>query len=83
MHHFTFILVIFLNIKTAIFNCFKFGISIQFAVLLGLSKPISEKQMPGCFRGPLGKRKISYAKPVFCTNCCQLSVMNGISPVPA
>lgn len=33
--------------------------------------------------GPLGKRKISYAKPVFCTDCCLLSVMNGISPVPA
>ncbi len=33
--------------------------------------------------GPLGKRKISYAKPVFCTGCCLLSVTNGISPVPA
>ncbi len=33
--------------------------------------------------GPLGKRKISYAKPVFCTDSCLLSVMNGISPVPA
>jgi DNA invertase Pin-like site-specific DNA recombinase len=33
--------------------------------------------------GPLGKRKISYAKPVFCTDCYLLSVTNGISPVPA
>lgn len=34
-------------------------------------------------RGPLGKRKISYAKPVFYIDCYLLSVMNGISPVPA
>lgn len=34
-------------------------------------------------RGPLGKRKISYAKPVFCTDHYPLSVMNGIYPVPA
>lgn len=34
-------------------------------------------------RGPLGKRKTSYAKPVFCTGRCLLSVTNGISPVQA
>ncbi|PUU63674.1 hypothetical protein DCL23_16515 [Citrobacter freundii] len=32
--------------------------------------------------GPLGKRKISYAKPVFCTDYYPLSVMSGIYPVP-
>ena len=37
----------------------------------------------GRIGGPLGKRKISYAKPVFCTDCCLLSVTNGIFPVPA
>ncbi|ECW0830677.1 TPA: plasmid pRiA4b ORF-3 family protein [Salmonella enterica] len=35
-----------------------------------------------CTRGPLGKRKISYAKPVFCTDYYPLSVMHGIYPVP-
>lgn len=34
-------------------------------------------------RGPLGKRKISYVKPVFYTDCYLLSVTNGIFPVPA
>lgn len=34
-------------------------------------------------RGPLGKRKISYAKLVFCTDYYPLSVMSGIYPVPA
>ncbi|EDY2871511.1 hypothetical protein GT148_004193 [Salmonella enterica] len=33
-------------------------------------------------RGPLGKRKISYAKPVFCTDYYPLSVTSGIYPVP-
>ncbi len=32
--------------------------------------------------GPLGKRKISYAKTVFCTDYHSLSVMRGIYPVP-
>ncbi len=32
--------------------------------------------------GPLGKRKLSYAKPVFCTYYYSLSVMRGIYPVP-
>ncbi|EAR4133608.1 hypothetical protein GTC27_004220 [Salmonella enterica] len=34
------------------------------------------------YRGPLGKRKISYAKPVFCTDYYPLSVTSGIYPVP-
>ncbi|EAA5550592.1 hypothetical protein ZY50_25540 [Salmonella enterica subsp. enterica] len=34
-------------------------------------------------RGPPGKRKISYAKPVFCTDYYSLSVMRGIYPVRA
>lgn len=31
-------------------------------------------------RGPLGKRKLSYAKPVFCTDYYSLSVMRSIYP---
>lgn len=34
-------------------------------------------------RGPSGKRKIPYAKPVFCTDHFPLSVINGIYPAPA
>ncbi|EBV5086040.1 hypothetical protein ID80_004721 [Salmonella enterica subsp. enterica serovar Ball] len=35
------------------------------------------------YRSPPRKRKISYAKPVFCTDCYPLSVTCGIYPVPA
>lgn len=34
-------------------------------------------------RGPLGKRKLSHAKTVFCTMWCRLCVMSGIFRIPA
>ncbi|HAS1054254.1 TPA: hypothetical protein JHK39_004462 [Enterobacter cloacae] len=36
-----------------------------------------------CNRGPLGKRKLSHAKTVFCTMWCRLCVMSGIFRIPA
>lgn len=45
--------------------------------------PITAGELGRHMGGPLGKRKISYAKPVFYTDYYLLSVMNGISPVPA
>lgn len=47
------------------------------------SRSLSDIAMACGFRGPLGKRKISYVKLVFCTDCYLLSVTNGIFPVPA
>lgn len=34
-------------------------------------------------RGPLGKRKLSHAKTVFCTKRYRLYVMSGIFRIPA
>ncbi|HBW9943383.1 TPA: hypothetical protein MFX66_26035, partial [Klebsiella pneumoniae] len=44
----------------------------------------SSNSCPECsIRGPLGKRKLSHAKTVFCTMQCRLCVMSGIFRIPA
>ncbi|TXE69866.1 hypothetical protein FOT59_20480 [Serratia nevei] len=53
-----------------------FSSSLSFAVM-SASVPLGQAT-----KDPLGKRKISYAKPVFCTDYYPLSVMNGIAHVP-